>query len=126
MPVLYILAGANGVGKTTWYNYGLQKGYVDQSLPFINIDNIQKELGGYTAENAAKAEAIARENIGRLISKRKDFMIESNLAKTADYEWVDRLRKQGYETYLFFLCTTDVAINKRRVKLRVKEGGHDV
>lgn len=123
---LYVLGGANGVGKTTWYNYGIEQGYIEPSLPFINLDNIQKELGGYSAENALKAEGIAREKMLDLITRRQDFMIESNLAKAADYDWIERLRKQGYETHLFFLSTIDVSINKQRVAQRVTEGGHSV
>lgn len=36
------------------------------------------------------------------------------------------MRKNGYQTILFFLGTSDVEINKMRVKARVLEGGHDV
>jgi len=40
MPVLYILGGANGSGKTTWYNSQVAIGDIDPSIPFVNIDNI--------------------------------------------------------------------------------------
>jgi len=36
------------------------------------------------------------------------------------------MQKNGYETVLFFLGTSNVEINKKRVKARVLEGGHDV
>lgn len=35
------------------------------------------------------------------------------------------MRKNGYETVLFFLGTQDVEINKALVQARVREGGHD-
>jgi len=53
-------------------------------------------------------------------------MLESNLSKSSDYEWIKRMRENGYETSLFFLGTDNVEINKSRVKVRVKEGGHDI
>lgn len=53
-------------------------------------------------------------------------MIESNLAKEADYDWLNRMIKNGYEIILYFLCTDDLTIHYNRVKKRVKEGGHDV
>ena len=56
----------------------------------------------------------------------RDFMIESNLSKSADYDWIALMRKNGYETVLFFLGTSDVEINKNRVQARVLEGGHAV
>lgn len=127
MPTLYILGGANGVGKTTWYQFGIESKAISSELPFINIDLIVlRELGGYTQENLAKAEQIARERMRVLLEERKDFMIESNLSKTADYGWIEAMRKNGYETILFFLGTNNVEINKMRVKARVLEGGHDV
>jgi predicted ABC-type ATPase len=127
MPSLYVLGGANGVGKTTWYHTGIEQGYISKELPFINIDNIAlKELGGYTAENIARAEELGRQQMTTLIREGKDFMIESNLSKTADYDWIAAMRKQGYDTVLFFLSTNNVEINKERVQQRVIEGGHDI
>jgi predicted ABC-type ATPase len=49
MPALYVLGGANGVGKTTWYQWGIENKSINPELPFINIDLIVlRELGGYT------------------------------------------------------------------------------
>lgn len=127
MPTLFVLGGANGVGKTTWYQLGIENKAIDPDLPFVNIDLIvQRELGGYTAENIVKAEQIARERMKKFLQERSDFMIESNLSKSADYDWIALMRKNGYETVLFFLATDNVEINKNRVKARVLEGGHDV
>lgn len=126
MPILYILGGANGVGKSTWYSTGVENGYIDLSLPFLNSDNVQKELGAYNVENSIIAEDIVRNRMKELILEKKDFMIESNLAKAADYEWINLMRKQGYQTDLIFLGIDDVEINKERVLERVREGGHDV
>lgn len=68
MPVLYILGGANGSGKTTWYNSQVASGDIDSSIPFINIDNIVlQELGCYTIENIALGETIAKERMAHYI-----------------------------------------------------------
>jgi predicted ABC-type ATPase len=116
MPKLYILGGANGVGKTTWYQTGLEQKYITPDLPFINVDSIVlKELGGYNPENIAKAEQIARDRISYLITDNKDFMIESNLSKSSDYDWISAMRKRGYDTILYFLGTDNIEINKARV-----------
>lgn len=127
MPTLYILAGPNGAGKTTYYFTALNKLFINQHLPFINLDVIAKdELGGYSAENFVRAEMIYRERISKLLKDGDDFMIESNLAKSSDYEWIEKMIHRGYELILFFLCTDDVNINVNRVQRRVKEGGHDI
>jgi len=127
MPTLYVLGGANGVGKTTWYQTGIENIEVNPKIPFINVDTIVlRELGGYNPENIAKGEQLAKERMRRLIQDREDFMIESNLSKSSDYDWIAAMRKNGYETVLFFLGTKDVELNKARVQARVREGGHDI
>ena len=127
MPTLYILAGPNGTGKTTYYNTAIEEGFIDPALPFINVDNIcRDELGGYSGGNSNKAEMIARERIKNHTENQESFMIESNLALQADYDWIDLMTKAGYNVNLYFLCTSNVDINIERVLKRVKEGGHDI
>ena len=127
MPVLYILGGANGSGKTTWYNSQVAIGDIAPSIPFVNIDNIVLwELGSYTSENLLIGESIAKERMSGYIEKKESFMIESNLSKASDYDWIERMQRSGYETVLYFLGTDNVEINKDRVLNRVTQGGHDV
>jgi len=125
MPTLYILAGPNGAGKTTFYYKATEEGYIDVTLPFINVDVIARnELGGYSEVNFAQAAELARSRIALQIDKKADFMIESNLAKNADYDWLLNMKNAGYAIVLYFLCTKDILINIDRVERRVKEGGH--
>ena len=64
--------------------------------------------------------------VNQLISDQQDFMIESNLADERSYEWINSMKKKGYQLVLYFLSTQDVAINFQRVNKRVQEGGHPV
>jgi predicted ABC-type ATPase len=84
------------------------------------------ELGGYSLENFAKAEMLYRERMSSFIRNGNDLMIESNLAKSNDYEWIEKMGKQGFEVILLFMSTDDENININRVQRRVKEGGHDI
>lgn len=126
MPIVYILAGPNGTGKTTFYFTAIQDGAIDPALPFLNIDLIAQSLGGYTAENYARAPEIYRSIVKQHLATGADFMIESNLATSGDYDWIAAMRKQGYDVVLYYLSTDDVEINIGRVKRRVAEGGHDI
>lgn len=51
MPTVYILAGPNGTGKTTFYSIAVETGFIGKDLPFINVDLITQSLGAYTEEN---------------------------------------------------------------------------
>ncbi|HMI67780.1 MAG TPA: hypothetical protein VK517_17180 [Cyclobacteriaceae bacterium] len=127
MPSLYILAGPNGTGKTSYYETAIAEGFIESTLPFVNVDLITRSLkGGYTEENFVKADEIARIEIGGHLTAMRDFMIESNLATQNDYDWIKAIIKKGYEVVLFFLCTSHVGINIGRVQKRVAEGGHDI
>ncbi len=127
MPLLYILAGANGTGKTTYYLTAIQQQFIDSGLPFLNVDLIAKnELGGFTPDNFVNAEMIFRQRAGELIKDKKDFMIESNLANSNDYIWIENMIKHGFEIILFFMCTGDLNVNINRVERRVREGGHNI
>jgi predicted ABC-type ATPase len=127
MPTLYLLAGPNGAGKTTYYETATAEGFIDSNLPFVNVDLITRSLPGmYTPENFVKADVLAREKIALHINGMSDFMIESNLATQKDYDWINAIKKKGYDIVLFFLCTSFLEINFNRVKKRVAEGGHDV
>jgi len=53
-------------------------------------------------------------------------MIESNLAESRNYDWIGIMKRNDYETVLFYLSTDDVEINIARVGRRVAEGGHNI
>jgi predicted ABC-type ATPase len=126
MPTLYILAGPNGTGKTTFYSFAVQSGFIDKDLPFINVDLITQQLGGYSEENYIKAGEIYRTVVKTYIDSKSDFMIESNLADSRSYNWLSLIKSNNYDLVLYFLSTDDVMINIGRVQRRVSEGGHDV
>lgn len=126
MPILYVLAGPNGAGKTTFYNAALRDAFIPDALPFLNVDNTAKELGSYSVENLSKAETIIRNKMSGLIKQKQDFLIESNLAKESEYDWLQKMKAAGYDVILYFLCTDNLEIHYKRVQRRVKEGGHNV
>ena len=126
MSILYVLAGPNGTGKTTFYSFSVLNNFIPKDLPFINVDLIAQNLGGYNETNYERANEIYRQTISQLLSSGSDFMIESNLADNRSYEWLKLIKKKGYKINLYYLSTDDVAINIGRVQRRVLEGGHNI
>ena len=126
MPKLYILAGPNGAGKSSFHANWIATGLIHKDLAFANVDNIAKNLGGYTYEHYQAASDRYRQIIKDLLNSGSDFMIETNLADNRTYDWLRSIQKTGYELVLYFLSTTDLEINLGRIENRVAKGGHDV
>ncbi|HEX4372898.1 MAG TPA: zeta toxin family protein [Puia sp.] len=126
MPVLYLLAGPNGSGKTTFYSTAVQNDFIDKNLPFINVDMIAQSIGGYNEKNYFRASEIYRETVKKYFDEGADFMIESNLADSRSYEWITLIKSKKYNVILYYLSTDDLMINVGRVERRVAEGGHNI
>ena len=124
-PVVVVLGGINGSGKTT----ASQKLLADQFalMTFVNADMIAKSLSAFDPESvAAEAGAVMIERIRRLADDRADFAVETTLAGRTYISFLRRLRGEGYrvELYYFWLPSTDMAV--RRVAERVASGGHNI
>lgn len=124
-PNLYIIAGPNGSGKTT---------FADQFLPtytdcknFVNADNIAKGLSPYSPRTAAmKAGRLVLEQTRTYASKNFDFAFETTLSGKNYVSFLKDLKIKGYRTHLFFLWIPSIDLSLARIKDRVTRGGHDV
>ena len=123
MPELHIVAGPNGVGKTTAFTT-----IVPQGLEYINADMIAKTIkekaGGLNTQDIANQEAakIFYEKAAR----KESFAIETNLYDVETYKSFQGLQGLGYNIFIYFLAVDDVSICINRVDLRVQQGGHNV
>jgi len=125
MPTLYVIAGCNGAGKTT-----LSKNVLPDFLgvkEFVNADEIARGLSPFNPEGAAfSAGRIMLERIDELIAERKDFAIETTLSTLSYASLFREMHAQGYEIFLLFVCIQNVNEAIKRVKQRVKDGGHNI
>ena len=123
MPVLHVVAGPNGSGKTTFCTRILIPA---TRLPFVNADEIararwpgQEERHGHDAARAAEQ---ARD---RLIAGRKSFIAETVFSHPSKLDLLARATKAGYLVTLHLvLVPEDLAV--ARVRLRAEQGGHTV
>lgn len=124
-PQLYIIAGANGSGKTTFAIEFLPN-YADCPT-FINADTIARGLSGFSPDAVAlKAGRILLEQIETYAAKKMDFAFETTLSGLNYLARFRRLKKEGYAIHLFFLWMPDVKLSLARVANRVKMGGHHI
>ncbi len=122
---LYIIAGCNGAGKTTASYTILPK--ILTCKEFVNADEIAKGLSPFQPEKASiQAGKLMLNRIKYLLSKGENFAFETTLASKSYLSLLKEARKKEYTITLLFLWLSSPELAIKRVKIRVKEGGHDI
>ncbi|WP_323667132.1 zeta toxin family protein [Pectobacterium punjabense] len=138
MPSLRLVAGPNGSGKTT-LTKELRETYAVPLGQYLNPDDIAKHidllalLSGKIDKTLLPDESAARLAQKISLGLREDwirdrlsFTYESVMSHKSHLEFVTLARKNGYKPYLYYVCTSDPALNGERVTQRVALGGHSV
>jgi len=128
-PVLIVIAGPNGSGKTAatkilCSNYPQwTKGLVE-----INPDVIaEKEFGSWNDPAAIrKAAQRADELREECLHNRKGFLFETVLSIPEKVNFIKRAKESGFFIRLVYVATNNPEINMFRVAWRVEQGGHTV
>lgn len=126
-PVLIVIAGPNGSGKTSTTRLVIKHEWAEQCV-YINPDEIaQSKFGDWNDANAIR-QAVEYCDIWReqLLQERKDFIFETVLSSDGKVDFLRRAKEAGYFIRMFFICTDNPTINAARIAKRVMEGGHDV
>src|ERR1041385_6688239 len=94
MPTLYIIAGPNGVGKTTFANKYLPD--EARQLEFVNADLIARGLSPYDPDSVAiEAGKIALKRIRESIANRVGFTWETTMSGKTAVSWLQQTRSAG-------------------------------
>jgi predicted ABC-type ATPase len=125
MPIIYILAGPNGVGKTTFADRFLP-GTIKE-LEFVNADLIARGISPYAPDRAAmEAGRIALERIRHLIESGTSFTWETTMSGRTAVRWLKLAKDAGYTIKCYFLWVRKVDTTLTRIRQRVQEGGHNI
>lgn len=124
-PVLVVLAGSNGAGKTTFYESSLEP----RGLQFVNADRIATRLLPHSPDavslQAAEAARLLRND---LIRQKQTFVMETVFSdrKGAKLEELRDAQRRGFAILLVFIGIVFPDLSEMRVQGRVVHGGHDV
>ncbi len=122
---VYIIAGPNGSGKTTFARMFLPD-YVN-CPNFVNADLIAQGLAPFDPRAAAiKAGKLVLQQIHEYASRGIDFAFETTLSGKSYVSLLSNLKASGYSLHLFFLWIPSPELAIARIKERVQEGGHHV
>lgn len=125
MKKIIIIAGPNGVGKTTFAREFLPN---EAGCPqFVNADLIAAGLSPFAPEAAAiKAARIMLESLAELEQHGESFAFETTLSGVVYARHIRQWQKMGYHVSLFFLSLPDSKMAIDRVAARVRQGGHNI
>lgn len=120
---LWLLAGGNGAGKSTFYRIQLEP----LGLPFINADIIAREIYPDAPEEHSYDAAILAEKLRLgLLHEGRSFCFETVFSHPSKIDFVAHAKSLGYEIILIFIHLDSERLNRARVMQRVEEGGHNV
>ena len=126
-PVLIVIAGPNGSGKTSVTSKILQHEWMEDSV-YINPDIVaQEKFGDWNSMDAIKKAVVyCEEWREKCLAERKSLIFETVLSAKDKINYIERAKEAGFFVRLFFVCTKSPAINASRIAQRVMKGGHDV
>ncbi len=129
-PRLFIIAGANGAGKSSTSKSILEpydltafdwdEAFYDRWSKFGFDPIIMQGVRHSTS-------SFFREKIDESLKNQTDFAFETNFHVSSLFKITEEFQEAGFEINLYFLLVSDVKTCKERVKYRVeKEKGHFV
>ncbi len=126
-PVLIVIAGPNGSGKTTITSQILHHEWLENSV-YINPDLVaQERFGDWNSAEAVRLAAVyCADWRERCLVDRQSMIFETVFSADDKLDFIRRAKQAGFFIRLFFVCTESPMINAARIAGRVMKGGHDV
>ncbi|MBU0671264.1 zeta toxin family protein [Patescibacteria group bacterium] len=122
---VYIIAGPNGSGKTTFASTFLPE--YAKCDRFINADLIAAGLSPFSPQQVAiKSGKLVLEQIKEYSTNGVDFGFETTMSGVTYLKYLKMLKEKGYKIHIYFLWIPSSQLAIARVKDRVSQGGHNV
>ncbi len=124
-PTIYLIAGCNGSGKTTFAKEFLPNEV--HCLRFLNADEMARGISPLKpSAGAVQAGRLLLAQIDKCLSARETFALESTLSGKTYIRLFKHARKLGFEIELHYLWLSSPSQAIARVRQRVQQGGHHV
>ena len=126
-PVLIVIAGPNGSGKTTITTKILHHQWMEDAV-YINPDQIAKnKFGDWNSPEAVMKSVKYCETLReQCLAERTSLIFETVLSAPDKLLFIRRAKETGVFVRIFFVSTNHPSINASRIAQRVMKGGHDV
>ncbi|MCD8031369.1 MAG: zeta toxin family protein [Bacteroides sp.] len=126
-PVLIVIAGPNGSGKTSITRRILHHQWMEDSI-YINPDEVaQERFGDWNSKEAIlQSVKYCEELREKCLLEKRSLIFETVLSVEDKVDYIARAKERGFFVRLFFVCTSSPVINASRIARRVMQGGHDV
>jgi len=124
---IYVIAGVNGAGKSSIGGAAFRSYGSD----YYNPDEAARQLiAADSGLDPAEANAAAwRQGVGLLrqaITERLDFALETTLGGNTIPRLLAEAAAQGVAIYVWYAGLSSPELHLRRVRSRVRQGGHNV
>jgi predicted ABC-type ATPase len=124
-PVLYVLAGVNGAGKSSIGGHLLERA----GMSWFNPDTFARELVALTGCDLQSANSLAwTEGMRRLdaaVASRQSYAFETTLGGNTVAEKI-LMAAQTHDVMIWFCGLSSPGQHLARVHARVTVGGHDI
>jgi predicted ABC-type ATPase len=125
-PVLYVVAGINGAGKSSLGGELIRQ----QGFNYFNPDEAARRIRDISGCTAAEANARAWNEGKRLlenaIRERVSHAFETTLGGTTIPRLLGNAADAGFEVRVWFMGLATVEQHIARVRARIASGGHDI
>lgn len=125
MPTLYVIAGPNGIGKTT-ASYDL----IPLNTPIINSDEIAKEVKNAGLIISGNRQEYSNQEAVRLMEEQRkmqhSFAIETNLSDIETWKFLMEVQKTGYKLHIMYMSADNLDVLNNRINKRTLLGDHFV
>jgi predicted ABC-type ATPase len=129
MADFHLLAGPNGVGKSSLYRSLVLDKRIAADAEFVNADLYERDHLQHIADAQARSEAArqwADALRAELLASGVSFVSETVFSHESKLDLIRDAQAAGFVVSLYVLCLDDPQQLLQRVVQRVIEGGHSV